>query len=371
MPPDDTSFPAAPVEITIDWLTSALRVSGAISGTTTISHSVVEAIGDLGGVNGETYRIRIEYAHGEGPRSLIAKFPVDRPGARRTAAFQRWYEREVSFYTTLAATSEMRVPACFAASIDANGDYVLLLEDLHALHDGDQLAGCSVEQAREAVRAIARLHARWWNAPPPVSDAMPETTVGVDRAERVRNALERVSIRATDRGLLPPAVAVHMPRFVEAYVALLERMASAPVTVIHGDYRLDNVFFDEAMPRGEGVTSVAVIDWQFLCRCRGMYDVGYFLGLDLDPADRRAHERDLIASYLEVLRERGVEGYGAAEAWDDYRRALLLGFAVFLIGAAGEQPNERMARVHEIGVARIATAIEETDAFAVLEAPRG
>ena len=38
-------------------------------------------------------------------------------------------------------------------------------------------------------------------------------------------------------------------------------------------------------------------------------------------------------------------------------KTVLLGFAVFLIGAAGEQPNERMARVHEVGLARLAAAI--------------
>ena len=81
MPPDDTSFPAAPGEITIDWLTSALRVSGAISGTTTIAHSLVEAIGDLGGVNGETYRVLIEYI-GEACLLYTSPSPRDRTRSR-------------------------------------------------------------------------------------------------------------------------------------------------------------------------------------------------------------------------------------------------------------------------------------------------
>lgn len=354
-------FPTAPGQITIEWLTSTLRDAGAIAGTTTIAEVSVEAMGDLGGVNGETYRLRLMYAHGDGPASLVAKFPADRQGPRRTAAFQHWYEREVSFYTTLAVSSAVRTPRCYAASIDADNDYVLLLEDLHPLVQGDQLAGCSVEEARAAVEAIARLHARWWDAPPPVSDAMPETTIGLDRSVRVQGAVERVSARAIEAGTLPPAVASRLPALVEGYVSLLERMASAPVTVVHGDYRLDNVFFEA------GATGVAIIDWQFLCRCRGMYDVGYFLGLDLDPAVRRTHERELIEAYVAALRASGVEDYSVAEAWDDYRRALLLGFAVFLIGSNGEQPNERMARVHEVGLSRLAVALQETDAFAVLD----
>ncbi len=360
MTSDHSVIPTTPGQITVEWLSSALHDAGALADATVIERVTVEAIGDLGGVNGETYRVRIAYAQGDGPASLVAKFPADRQGPRRTAAFQRWYEREVSFYTTLAAGSGVRTPRCYAASIADGGDYVLLLEDLDAWRQGDQIAGCDVEDARAAVEAIARLHARWWDAPPPAGDAMPETTIGLDRAERVQGAVERAWARAREASALPPAVAARMPALVEGYVSLLRRMASSPVTVVHGDYRLDNLFFDEQ----GGVTA---IDWQFVCRCRGMYDVAYFIGLDLDPAVRRTHERGLIEAYLDALRAAGVQGYDAAAGWDDYRRGLLLGFVVFLIGAGAEQPNERMARVHEVGLARLASALEETDAFSVLD----
>jgi Ser/Thr protein kinase RdoA (MazF antagonist) len=153
-----------------------------------------------------------------------------------------------------------------------------------------------------------------------------------------------------------------MPRVVEAYPALLARLAAAPATIIHGDYRLDNLFFDAA-------GAVAVIDWQFVSRCRGIYDVAYFIGLDLEPAARRAHEQALLAQYVATLAAHGVAGYSLETARVDYRRALLLAFAVFLIGAAGEQPNARMARVHEVGIARLAAAIAETDAIATVDAP--
>ncbi|MFA7249575.1 MAG: phosphotransferase [Dehalococcoidia bacterium] len=367
-------WPRAPGQITIGWVESALRRAEGdprgIGADASIGRVAVEAIADLGGVNGETYRVVIEYARGDGPRALVAKFPADRPGPRATAAFQHWYEREVEFYRTLAAACPLRTPRCYDAAIDPEGGYVLLLEDLRPRTQGDQVAGCSVEQARTAIEAAAALHTRWWGAPPPVSDSMPETTIGLERAGRVQGALARVWARLGDRLALPDSVAAGMPRLVEGYVALLRTMASAPVTVIHGDYRLDNLFFEEAAAPG-GPLKVTAIDWQFVCRCRGMYDVGYFIGLDLDPQVRRAHERDLVAAYVEALRRDGVQGYGDADAWEDYRRALLLGFAVFLIGAAGEQPNERMALVHEVGLARIAAAIEDTGALDVLAARGG
>ncbi len=359
--------PRAPGQITVEWLSHVLRGAGVL-GDAVIEQATVEAIGDLGGVNGETCRVRLGYAPGRrpprlAPRTLVAKFPADRAGARGVAAFQRWYEREVAFYESLAPTAMIRTPRCYAASIDPSGDYVLLLDDLWPRTQGDQIAGCTLDDARAALEAVAGLHARWWGAPPPVSDAMPETTVGLDRAERVGGALARFWERTRDLVPMPGSVALRIPELVEGYVPLLREMASGPVTLAHGDYRLDNLFFDPHAPRRDYVTA---IDWQFVCRCRGMLDVGYFIGLDLDPALRRAHERELIEGYLAALHARGVGDYGKAAAWDDYRRALLLGFAVFLIGTAGEQPNARMARVHEVGLARLAAAIEDTDAFGVL-----
>src|SRR5690606_38884061 len=104
------------------------------------------------GVNGETYRVHLEYAHGDGPASLVAKFPADRPAARTVAAFQHWYEREVEFYRRLAASSPLGTPRCYVASIEATGEYVLLLEDLRpAWRQGDQLASCAEREARAAI----------------------------------------------------------------------------------------------------------------------------------------------------------------------------------------------------------------------------
>ena len=65
-------------------------------------------------------------------------------------------------------------------------------------------------------------------------------------------------LRSRDALALPPSVALGVPALVEGYVPLLRRMASAPVTVVHGDYRLDNLFFDAAAGAGR---EVAVIDW--------------------------------------------------------------------------------------------------------------
>lgn len=357
--------PRAPEQIRAGWVEQALRRAGVLPNGVTLATVAVDAIGDLGGVNGEAYRLRPTYVNGDGPATLIAKFPAARAAARGVAGFQRWYQREVRFYTDLAGDTPLRTPHCYAAEIDPDDDYVLLLEDLRPRAQGDQLAGCTIEQARNAVSTVARLHARWWEVvTPPIGDWLPQTTIGLTHAQPVQGALARSWDLVRPTATWPDVVAQGMPHMIEAYPALLAQIAAPPATVVHGDYRLDNLFFGEA---GE----VAVIDWQFACRCRGMYDVAYFIGLNLDPAVRRAHEDSLIEQYVATLVAHGVADYHLGDAQADYRRGLLLAFAVFLIGAAGEQPNARMTRVHEVGLARLATAIVESGAMRAIDAIDG
>src|SRR5205085_3514 len=95
------------------------------------------------------------------PHSLIAKFAPADPDLRATLL--GLLKREVRFYAELAGTAGLRTPRCYYGAVDeASGGSVLLFEDLTALRPGDNLYGCTLEDAVLAVRQIARFHARWW-----------------------------------------------------------------------------------------------------------------------------------------------------------------------------------------------------------------
>jgi hypothetical protein len=354
-------LPTRSDEITPAWLTSILGESGAIEGGGAVTSIAVEPIGERSGVNGETVRLRLAY-DGAGPPTLIAKLPAQRDGALGMATFQRWYEREVRFYREIASEGAISTPRCYFAALESPSEYLLLLEDLEAEHRlGDQLAGATLAESEAAVDAIARLHARWW-ADPSLEDHawLPLTTVGLQNAMPVGRTFGRTwdFVSSSLDGVIPPGAAPLIDRAVRAYPALLRAASSAPITVIHGDFRLDNLFFagDAA-----GAGAVTMIDWQFASRCRGAYDLAYFVGLNMDIDDRAEHESALQERYVAALSEHGVEGYGLADCGRDYALGLLMSFAVFTIGAAGEQPNERMRAVHETGLWRLAYAILDAE----------
>lgn len=344
-------------DLTAGWVQAALHVSDALPAASRVTALVTTPVGDRGGVNGDAFHVRPTYQGAAGPSRLIAKFGT--PGVRGVAVFQGWYEREVRFYRQFAAMTPLRTPRSYAAALGEPGECILLLEDLAPRVQGDQEASCDANQALAAARALGAMHAHWWGSAEIEAAAwLPDTTVGLTRAGRVGGAFARALDIAGN--VLAPEVRIARETLAAAYVPLLEAIARAPRTLTHGDFRLDNLFFGDAAP-----IEVAAIDWQFTCRTRGAYDLAYFLGLDLEPAQRAVVEPLCIDAYLDVLRAGGVT-YDRAEFERDYDMALLASLAVFTIGAASPSPNARMDRVHVQGIDRLCAAIVGRGALGVL-----
>ena len=100
------------------------------------------------------------------------------------------------------------------------------------------------------------------------------------------------------------------------------------LTLVHGDYRLDNLMFP---PDGEGVSAV---DWQTLTIAPPGRDLGYFLATSLHVDDRRAHQDMLVATYADEVRRLGVADCTVAQCNHEYRLGLLQAPMITMIGAA-------------------------------------
>ena len=105
-----------------------------------------------------------------------------------------------------------------------------------------------------------------------------------------------------------------MARLVNEHDAALYRSWSdGPQTIVHGDCHVGNTY---ALPDGRA----GLLDWQVLFRTRGVREISYLTIPALERETRRAHERELIRRYLEVLAQCGVaEPPTFDRAWEDYR----------------------------------------------------
>jgi aminoglycoside phosphotransferase (APT) family kinase protein len=86
-------------------------------------------------------------------------------------------------------------------------------------------------------------------------------------------------------------------------------------TVVHGDFRLDNMLFGTPA----GGRPLTVVDWQTVGLGPGPRDVAYFLGNALAPETRRSCERGLLARYHRALvDDYGISDYPFERCWAEY-----------------------------------------------------
>lgn len=365
----ETRYPTTPERLTSEWLTEALRESGVVARARVISHSA-KVIGEGVGFMGQLARIALHYDVQEpgAPQAVIAKFPAAAQENRDIAMYFHFYEREVGFYEHICDKVPLRTPRCYFHAFDAsNGDVLLLLEDLAPAAVGDQLAGCTADQMDLAVRELAKFQAVWWRAPElDTLDWMPGINAEWNVAAVEANyPLSWDAFVTFTSGYLTPTVRAAGERFVGRIRPLLDRIGDdLPMTIVHGDYRLDNMFFGAP---GSG-TEFAVIDWQIATRGGGVFDVAYFVAGSLAPEERRVRERDIVRVYHETLVEHGVKDYSAEQCWEDYRLSALILLAYSVIGAGGlDLANKRGMELFTKITQRTIAALDDLKAYELLD----
>jgi aminoglycoside/choline kinase family phosphotransferase len=300
----------------------------------------------------------------DAPASLVVKVPAADQASRTTAAALRSYEIEVRFYRELAPGLPVRAPRCYRADFDpATIDFLLLLEDISSARQGDQLAGCTPDEAAVAIDELPKLHAPRWGD---------TTLASLDWLHR--NPPEGVAMSAMFIASLFPGFRERYDGRIDADVmAVAERLMAdlpaylgdraEPWTVTHGDYRLDNLLFALPGAAAADAPPVAVVDWQTVVYGPGVSDVSYFIGAGLLPDDRRIHERDLVAQYHAGLVAAGV-GLGWDDCWEQYRRYT---FGGLIMAIAASMLVEQTGRGDDMFVAmaqrhgRHALDLESTD----------
>ncbi len=326
------NVPVGAAGLSAEWLTQALA---EVSDGARVIEVSATRIG-LGNVADSLRLIPVWDRPTPGPSSLVAKVPSSDPVSRSAGFSTRTYELEVAFYNELAQTVWVNRPHCYLARFHPEEEaYVVLLEDLAPAEAGDQIAGCRVEEATSAVAELAALHAPRWGDP-----------TLLDLAWLDRPSPEAAGLTAEGIGMLFPGfVDRYRDRLEPGVLDLSERLMASlggyladrpgPWSVLHGDFRLDNLLF--------GGPRVAVVDWQTVRIGAPLCDVAYFIGSALHSEDRRAHEADLVEAYRVALAGAGVE-LPSGTCWEGYRRfsfdGLIMAIAASMLVARTERSDD-------------------------------
>lgn len=325
-----------PASLTAEWLTETLRCSGHLDSATVVDVRLSQ-VGT--GQMCDSVRLTLRYDRPvDAPASMIAKLPAADETSRATALALRSYENEVRFYQQLAPGLPVRTPVAYYADIELEtARFVLLLEDMAPAQQGDQLAGCSAGVAKLAVDELVRLHAPRWNDP---------TLESLEWLHRDRASQQQFLLMLLPalwdgfRQRYAAEIGPHVHAAGDALFARLEAYltaGSSPWTIVHGDYRLDNLLFD---PAGGG-GAVTVVDWQTCTHGPGLQDVAYFVGAGMLPDSRREAEHDLVRGYHAGLRAAGVTDYSWEQCWRDYRRGTWAGLIMAVAASMLVERTER------------------------------
>lgn len=344
-------------DVTASWLAEALGRAG---------EELIETRRSIGtGQVGENVRYQLTWPPStvQEPRSVVGKFPSPDATSRETAAATGAYVREIGFYRDLQATVTIRTPEIFFLGEDLlDNRFLLLMEDISA-EQGDQLTGCSIGQAELAVDAIVGLHAPHW---------------GGEQLE----SLTWLPARAPERGAeLHAFYGMLFDGFADRYagrlaaddVAIGRSFASrvsdwfgsfhTPITLAHGDYRLDNLLFgaDHSEP------AITVVDWQTATQGHGPSDVAYFIGAGLITDDRRRCESELFDRYQHGLSDRGVSVV-TDDLWHDYVLGAASGYLMAVVASQIVGQTERGDEMFCVMAERHATQMRDLGTLDAIEA---
>ena len=317
---DTLAIPTGAHELTAEWLTAAMGCDGTV---TDVDASPVGT-----GQVADSIRLRLTWDPPDaGPPSVVVKVTSSSETSRAAALGTRTYEVEVGFYNDLAPSLPVHRPGCWWAGFDAaTVGYAVVLDDMAPAVAGDQMRGCTVDEASAAVEELALLHgARWGDGS--LADLPWLNRYGPDHAASIGGLVGMMVPGFLERyasSLPDDAVAL-----TERYVPLLGAAAAdpAPRTVVHQDFRNDNLLFGG--PGGR----VCVVDWQTVSLGPALSDVAYFLGGSLLPDDRRASEKALVRHYHERLLAAGDVELSWDDCWTGYRRHAFAGLTMAIVAS--------------------------------------
>lgn len=365
-----STLPTTTSEITADWLTEVLHASATLPASATVASVDIDPAAAGVGFMGEVGKLNLSYDGDAGscPRTMMAKFPTQNPDIKAMMRPTRVYEREHRFYAELAADTTVRTPEVYHVTCNTSADeavdeeYLILMEDLGDLTLGDQLAGVSVDQARAALVGLASHHARFWDgAGMENADFIPVINGPLNKQGEPIYAASLPGFKEVFADALRPEMVPYADAYGKSHPKLLDLFGAMPHTLVHFDYRADNLFF-------EADGTVVVIDWQSISQGGGAADVAYFLSQNLSVEDRRAHEDELLHAYHDALGTAGVTGYEFDQFFQDYRVGVIYGWIipVFAVGTL-DSSSERAMALWTAVIERVQAAIFDHKAYEFLE----
>ncbi len=327
--------PFSLADINAEWLTDALRSGGVLdsAAVTDFSHRI---IGEETGFLGEVAILNLNYSEPvDAPSTLVLKIPTALKN-RVMGQTLGVYEKEIRFYSSLRSQIKVRSPEHYYSAMSAVDEpavvlkrlenlnrlptpviailalvarfvfglmprkYVLLIEDVSRYRLGDQSRQCSDADINAALSAMATLHAQYWES------RELENMTWIAPVIHTAKLVQMVYLQSVNKYLKGSGDALNARQkslitwLKEHGIQLTEVLGESPKTLLHGDFRLDNLCFDDES--GEAM----LLDWQTMTSGSAGMDLAYFLSAAMPLTASDQDVDDAIAFYRQALAQQGV-----------------------------------------------------------------
>lgn len=255
------------------------------------------------------------------------------------------YLIELQFYKTHSRQFHVPIPECYYSYYDYyNVRFLMIMEDLSECDNGEP-EGFSPEQAFSLLSNLASLHAQFWHDTGFKADKKKLWSYGGYWLGDKEMSHHKSISESFDSTL------TNFPEILEGFPEAralrhllakeIERIthtvhAAEPKTVIHGDYKISNIFID----MHQRPLKPYAIDWQWMGRGLCATDVAYFIYTSLSlaqnkfsldpeapgasPRDKKydyytTHEMDLLKTYYNALvKHENVQNFSFQEFEQQY-----------------------------------------------------
>jgi hypothetical protein len=235
-------------------------------------------------------------------------------------------------------------------------DFLLVLEDMGSAAAGDQLKGCDEALMLQGFEKAGQLHGRFWGETERYPWLRFQNNPEINQFRQ--DAIFRPGVGPTIEqfgACFTGNLADVVTQIGEQFVPLFERAMRGTQTIIHGDYRIDNMLLPET---DQGVEIVAV-DWQNTTGGRGPHDIAYFSSQSCGPEMRGETEMRALKRYHEILVDEGVKQYSFDECLEDFRYNLMITM-ITPIAVCGtlDAGNERGMELGKVMLERSLSSLE-------------
>lgn len=343
-------LPVEIADITPGWLSAALGCSVSSVRIADVNNGTCTKI-----------RLALETDDPEIPATVILKGGFE-PHSRM---MDYMHANEVHAYADVAPLSPLRQPQCFFAQFDAESRQgIVIMEDLVArgvtfLHPQQPR---SPQEVAKRLERLARHHAMTLGRP---GDFAPEGRFAWagDMIDGFYRYGETILTPPVWQGFVQSArgaaASVRFHRldwFLDALGKLSRFGKTVPRALLHGDTHLGNLYIDTDGEPGffDSQPHLGPV----------MAEVAYHVTGALDMADRRAHERDLVAHYRAAMETEGLALPPLDDLMRQYAAFLAFGYAIFLVNASDFQPEA----INTAYTARFSCAMLDNNTPGVLSA---